>query len=75
VTTAIGGDEPEPAAMARYQAARDQLSRPLFDAMDAVATQRWTDDQIGGLLRGISAAMAIEVDAIAALDAVPAAVG
>src|SRR5262245_6091194 len=75
VVAAIGGDEPEPAAMARYQSTRDRPPRPLFDAMDAVATHRWTDAEIGGLLRGISAAVADEVDAIAALDPVPAAVG
>ena len=47
----------------------------MFDAMDVIAGQRWSDDEIGALLRRISAAMADEVDAIAALDAVPMGVG
>jgi 2-polyprenyl-6-methoxyphenol hydroxylase-like FAD-dependent oxidoreductase len=67
-------DEPESVALARYQSTRDRLSREMFDAMDAVAGQRWTDHEIGPLLRRISAAMADEVNAIAALDAVPVAV-
>ena len=61
--------------MARYQSTRDHLSRPMFDAMDVIAGQRWSDDEIGTLLRRISVAMADEVDAIAALDAVPMGVG
>ena len=68
-------DEPEPVALARYQSTRDRLSRPLFDVIDVIAGQRWSDDEIGALLRRLSAAMADEVDAIAALDAVPMGVG
>jgi hypothetical protein len=44
---------------------------PLFAVVDTIAGQRWTDDEIGGLLLQLSSAMAEEVDAIAALDAVP----
>ena len=68
-------DEPEPVALARYQSTRDHLSQSMFDAMDVIAGQRWSEDEIGALLRRISAAMADEVDAIAALDAVPMGVG
>ena len=68
-------DEPEPVALARYQTTRDHLSRSMFDAMDVIAGQRWSEHEIGALLRRISAATADEVDAIAALDAVPIAVG
>ena len=68
-------DEPEPVALARYQSTRDHLSQSMFDAMDVIAGQRWSEDEIGALLRRISAATADEVDAIAALDAVPMGVG
>jgi len=68
-------DEPEPVALARYQSIRDHLSQSMFDAMDVIAGQRWSEHEIGALLRRISAATADEVDAIAALDAVPIAVG
>jgi 2-polyprenyl-6-methoxyphenol hydroxylase-like FAD-dependent oxidoreductase len=71
VISAATTDEPESVALARYQSTRDRLSRPMFDAMDVVAGQRWADHEIGALLRRISAAMADEVSAIAALDAVP----
>ena len=75
IISAATTDEPEPVALARYQATRDHLSRPMFDAMDIIAAQRWSEDEIGPLLRRISAAMADEVTAIAALDTVPAGVG
>ena len=75
IISTVTTDEPEPVALAGYQATRDHLSGPMFDAMDVIAGHRWTDDEIGALLRRISAAMADEVDAIAALDAVPMGVG
>ncbi len=70
IVAAAGGDMPEAAALAGYQSTRDELSRPLFGIVDAIARQQWTDDEIGGLLLQLSSAMATEVDAIAALDAV-----
>jgi 2-polyprenyl-6-methoxyphenol hydroxylase-like FAD-dependent oxidoreductase len=75
IISAATTDEPEPVALARYQSTRDRLSRPMFDAMDVIAGQRWSEDEIGPLLRRNSAAMADEVTAIAALDIVPAGVG
>jgi hypothetical protein len=36
---------------------------------DEIASQRWTDTEIGPLLLELSAAMAAEVDALAALSA------
>jgi len=75
IISAATTDEPEPVALARYQSTRDRLSRPMFDAMDTIAGQRWSDHEIGALLHRISAATADEVDAIAALDAVPMGVG
>ncbi len=45
---------------------------PLFLITDQIATQRWTDATIGGLLIRLSASMAEEVDALVALDALAA---
>ena len=62
-----GADEDD--ALADYQATRDTLSAALFDVMDVIAGHRWTDDEIPDLLLELSAAMADEVDALAALPA------
>jgi flavin-dependent dehydrogenase len=71
---AIGSTEPgEPdrsEALADYQTTRDRLSRPLFDVVDTIAAQRWTEREIPDLLIQLSSAMAAEVEALAALDAV-----
>jgi 2-polyprenyl-6-methoxyphenol hydroxylase-like FAD-dependent oxidoreductase len=64
------GEEEERAALAEYQAIRDRLSADLFDVADVIAGQQWTADEIGGLLRRMSAAMSAEVEHLAALDAV-----
>ena len=58
-------------ALAGYQATRDALSAALFDVMDVIAGHRWTDDEIADLLLQLSAAMADEVEALAALPARP----
>jgi flavin-dependent dehydrogenase len=57
-------------ALAEYQATRDRLSRPLFDVVDVIAAQQWTEGEIPDLLIQLSSAMAAEVEALAALDAV-----
>jgi len=63
--------EPDRAeALAEYHATRDRLSRPLFDVVDVIAAQRWTEGEIPDLLIQLSSAMAAEVEALAALDAV-----
>ena len=59
-------------ALADYQASRDRLSAQLFDVVDTIALQRWTDDDICGLLLQLSSAMADEVEALVALDALHA---
>lgn len=59
-----GGD----GALAGYQATRDHLSAELFATTDAIAAQRWTSDEIGGLLKRLSKAMADEVEHLTALD-------
>ena len=64
------GEMSEHDALRGYQATRDRLSLPLFRITDEIAAQRWTDATIGELLIQLSAAMAEEVDTLAALDAV-----
>jgi 2-polyprenyl-6-methoxyphenol hydroxylase-like FAD-dependent oxidoreductase len=53
-------------ALANYQATRDALSAELFDVIDVIAGHRWTDDEIPDLLLRLNAAMADEVEAVAA---------
>jgi 2-polyprenyl-6-methoxyphenol hydroxylase-like FAD-dependent oxidoreductase len=67
VVAAASGEASEHDALATYHATRDELSLPLFTVTDAIATQRWTHDEIGPLLRRLSAAMSDEVEALAAL--------
>ena len=62
------GEISEAAALASFQRTRDRLSLPLFEATDAIASQRWTDASIGALLLQVSVAMADEVDVLADLD-------
>jgi flavin-dependent dehydrogenase len=74
LTRAIASTEPggpdRTDALADYQATRDRLSHQLFDTVDIIAAQRWTDDEIPELLLQLSAAMADEVETLATLDAV-----
>jgi 2-polyprenyl-6-methoxyphenol hydroxylase-like FAD-dependent oxidoreductase len=65
--TAIHCGAAEREALAGYQHRRDRLSGPLFAAVDAIASYRWTPDTIGALLRTASAAMSAEVEAISRL--------
>jgi 2-polyprenyl-6-methoxyphenol hydroxylase-like FAD-dependent oxidoreductase len=69
VIAAASGDASEADAFADYQDTRDRLSLPLFMVTDEIASQRWTDTEIGPFLLELSAAMAAEVDALAALNA------
>jgi flavin-dependent dehydrogenase len=55
-------------AMADYQQARDALSRPLFDVTDAIASFRWTLDEVKGLHGALSTAMRAEGHHIAQLS-------
>jgi 2-polyprenyl-6-methoxyphenol hydroxylase-like FAD-dependent oxidoreductase len=56
-------------ALADYQAQRDRISADLFDTVDAIAANRWSMDEIPGLLLRLSSAMSLEVETLAALDA------
>ena len=59
-------------ALACYQARRDALATALFDVVDVIAGHRWTDSEIPTLLLQLNAAMADEVEALAALPPPPA---
>jgi 2-polyprenyl-6-methoxyphenol hydroxylase-like FAD-dependent oxidoreductase len=67
----VAGGAAEREALAAYQAQRDELSSDLFDLVDTIAAHRWTDDEIGALLRGLNVAMAAEVEVVAALPDLP----
>ena len=60
-----GADERE--ALAGYQRTRDALSTAFFDLTDVIAGHHWTDEEIPDLLLQVNAAMADEVEALAAL--------
>jgi 2-polyprenyl-6-methoxyphenol hydroxylase-like FAD-dependent oxidoreductase len=70
ITASMSGEVHETEALAGYQATRDRLSEQLFEVTDRIASHRWTDAEIGPLLRQLSAAMADEVDVLGGLDAV-----
>ncbi len=52
-------------ALECYEIRRDQLSVPLFDIVDRIAGQRWTDTEIAELLVRLSSVMADEVESLA----------
>jgi 2-polyprenyl-6-methoxyphenol hydroxylase-like FAD-dependent oxidoreductase len=62
----------ETEALNEYHATRNRLSTPLFTVVDAIAGQRWTDDEIPRLLLQLSSAMTDEVETVARLDHHPA---
>jgi flavin-dependent dehydrogenase len=55
-------------ALADYQNTRDELSRSLFDATDAIASFRWTLDEVKSLHAQLSASMQAEGDYVANLS-------
>ena len=59
-------------ALSGYQATRDALSTALFDVTDVIAGHRWTDAEIPDLLLQLNAAMADELETLAALPPLPA---
>jgi 2-polyprenyl-6-methoxyphenol hydroxylase-like FAD-dependent oxidoreductase len=60
---AAGGEAAHP-AFADYEATRDRLSRPLLEVTDGVAALDWDLGRVHQLLRGLSSAMAVEVEHI-----------
>jgi 2-polyprenyl-6-methoxyphenol hydroxylase-like FAD-dependent oxidoreductase len=68
VMASMAGELAEQEALDGYQATRDRLSLPLFTTTDTIASQRWSDTDIGALLLQLSTAMGDEVDTLAALE-------
>lgn len=62
-----GGDRRLDAALADYQAARDELSGDLFAVTDRIAANDWDENEIGELLWEANAATRAEVEAISSL--------
>jgi 2-polyprenyl-6-methoxyphenol hydroxylase-like FAD-dependent oxidoreductase len=58
----------ESVALAEYQRVRDALSLPLFTVVDTIASHRWTDAEIGDLLKQLSASTRQEIALLAGLD-------
>jgi flavin-dependent dehydrogenase len=58
------GDE---AALRDYEAARDELSRDLFEATEAIASFEWDNPRLKALHRSLSDAMKREVEALVQL--------
>ncbi|GAA4288128.1 NAD(P)/FAD-dependent oxidoreductase [Georgenia daeguensis] len=67
----LAAPEPGPRqreALAEYEATRDRLTVPLLEATEPIVGFRWDLAEVQGLLRGLAAAMADEVDVLLALD-------
>src|SRR5262249_9534608 len=60
----VRGDE---AAFALYEAARDEMSLPLFEATEAIASLEWDNERLKGLHQSLSDAMKQEVAALLVL--------
>jgi 2-polyprenyl-6-methoxyphenol hydroxylase-like FAD-dependent oxidoreductase len=71
MAVADGGHEAS--ALAGYQTQRDGLSAELFAVTDTIAGHGWTADEIGDLLRRLSASMTDEVATLEDLSPIPAA--
>jgi menaquinone-9 beta-reductase len=63
----LSGTERWSAALADYEALRDQLSIPLFEATDAIAAFRWDLDEVQQHHLTMSAAIDDEVETLALL--------
>ncbi|MGB9226313.1 FAD-dependent oxidoreductase [Mycobacterium sp.] len=73
VLEAPRGGQAQLSALHDYERTRDRLSEPLFDITERIASYRWDLDELRGHLRELSQAMRPEVDALRALDQMPAA--
>jgi 2-polyprenyl-6-methoxyphenol hydroxylase-like FAD-dependent oxidoreductase len=62
------GDAGEAAVLAEYQRTRDALSLPILTTVDSIASHRWSDAEIGDLLKRLAASMRIEAAFLAELD-------
>jgi flavin-dependent dehydrogenase len=70
---ALGGRTPEATAVAAFQRQRDRMSTALFEVTERIAAHDWTEEELRGRLRELSAAMSDEIDGLLALDRVGAA--
>ena len=73
VLDAPRGGQAQLNALHDYERTRNRLSEPLFDITERIASYRWDLAQLRGRLRELSQAMRPEVDALRALDQMPAA--
>ncbi len=73
ILSAPRGGRAQRNALREYERTRDQLSAPLFDVTESIATYDWSLAELRGRLRVLSAAMRPEVDSLLALDEIPAA--
>jgi hypothetical protein len=60
-------------AICDYERTRDRLSERLFDITERIASYRWDLVELRGLLRELSQAMRLEVDALIEFTELPAA--
>lgn len=65
VATLVQGDS---SALESYETTRDRVSARLFAVSDIIASMRWSDAEIGGLLRELSASAGEEVDLLSGLE-------
>ncbi|HUG85552.1 MAG TPA: FAD-dependent monooxygenase, partial [Euzebya sp.] len=70
VDDGLSGRAPMASALARYEAVRDDLSLPLFQAVEAVSAYDWTLEEVRTHHLAMSAAMRREVRHVADLDAI-----
>jgi flavin-dependent dehydrogenase len=61
-------DDPRTGALAEYERVRDELSVPIFEITERIASLRWSMEEIPLLLRRLSDEMAPEVELLAGLD-------
>jgi 2-polyprenyl-6-methoxyphenol hydroxylase-like FAD-dependent oxidoreductase len=69
IVDAATGEVPEAAALGRYHRTRNRLSHALFAVSDRIAGFAWDMSSVEADLKALSAAMADEVDHLAALPA------
>jgi flavin-dependent dehydrogenase len=55
-------------ALGDYETTRDQLSIPLFNVVDRIASQQWDDTEIAHLLLQLSSIMTDEIETLVALS-------
>jgi flavin-dependent dehydrogenase len=72
ITTSAASEPATDLALADYQSQRDRQAMAMDPIVDRLASHEWGCAEVRRLLRGLSAVMADEVEAILGLDGVPA---